>query len=294
MMTLDYHSNRVTICVGRSVKHLRSETIARYLPRYMDLLVYYQSPVVYPEDQLHADGITCKALRYLFDYLEEIDQGCHTSAALSDRLNKPWDSLRHGECENGDLFMALGRILHRDRFGSNRKLQSIMTAHVMRHCAEIVRGRMDGWIDYLNALEGMGTESTELAQLLSYVVNEHGRSYVPFLVHGSDDSLSGRLRLLLVELLYDGEERDDRARRSCERCHQRGACEHGDRQMVPFPKLSDEHRSHGRRPICSDWTRRNQVLFDRNHNQPFLLWENEMDLFSDPGSVLGPRLLRRR
>lgn len=260
----------------------------------MDLLVYFDSPVVYPEDSLHADGITCKALRYLFDYLEEIEQGCHTSTALSDRLNNPWNSWRHGASGNRNLFMALGRILHRDRFGSNQKLQSIMTAYVMRHCAEIVRGRVDGWIDHLNALEGMGTESTELAQLLSHVINEHGKSHVPFLAHGSDGSLSCRLRLLLVELLFDGEERHDRARQSCERCHQREALGHGDRRMVPFPKLSDEHRSNGRRPICSDCARRNQFLFDKNHSQHFLPLENEVDYFSDPGSVLGPRLLRRR
>ena len=220
-MTLGYYNNRVTICVGRRVMYLRSETMAHYLPRYMELIVYHGTPFVYPEDTLHADSITCKALRYLFDYLEEIDEGCHTSAALSHRLNT---SLRHGASENRNLFMALGRILHRDCFGSNRKLQSIMAAHVMRHCAEIVRGRLDGWIDYLNALEGMGTGSTELALLLSRVIYEHDKSHVPFLDDGSSDRLTHPLRQLLVELLFDEEERDDdRARQLCnKRCHHCG------------------------------------------------------------------------
>lgn len=264
-MTLDYYNNQVKIFVGTSTKHLRLETLHHYLPGYLDLLNQHGPRVTSPDKLFRGDRITCKALRYLFEFLEEVDQGFHTSTALSEWLNNPWDSLRHGPNESTNLFMALGNVLHMRNFGCGPKLRSMMTAYVIRHCADIVCGRIDGWIDHVNVLEGIGTDPTDLAQVLSYVINEHHKNYFPFLNPRSDGRLSGSLRELLTELIFEREERHARARQQCERCNQRRALGPGDWRMISLPKIWAYQGTRGRRSICSDCTRRKQLWPDRNH-----------------------------
>lgn len=296
-MTLDYYNNRVTIFVGTSTKQLRLETLHHYLPGYLDLLNQEGPRATSPDKLFHADRITCKALRYLFDYLEEVDQGFHTSTALSERLNTPWNSLQHGPNESTNLFMALGNVLHMRNFRCSPKLQSIMMAYVMRHCADIVRGRRDGWIDHVNVLEGIGTDPTDLAQVLSYVINEHHKNHLPFLDPRSDGRLSGSLCELLTELMFEGEERHARARQQCERCNQGRALGQGDWRTISLPKIWADHGIRGRRSICNDCAQRKQLWPDRNHywleydamyQHPL---RDEPDYFGDPW---GARLLRRR
>lgn len=292
--------NRVPIAIGKSHKLLRLETIYRYLPRFFELL-HYRPAGFHLGELFDADRITCKASRYLFDYLEEIDQGRHRSTALSDRLNNPWDSSRHGPNESRNLFMALGRILHIDGLGCNRKLQSIMTTYVISHCADIVHAQIDGWIDYLNALDGIGTDPSEIEIVLSYVKREHEKIYGPFPDHSGDWRLSGTLLKLLVELLSDEDERHVRARQQCERCHKRRVLGHGDRRMAHIPRFPCGHRFYG--PKCMHCARRNQFDFNRNYDhdhlgvdprRPLLPLEEEVDNFSDLDSVLGGMLQRRR
>lgn len=282
-MALGHHSNQVSIIIGRSVKNLRPETIYHYLPNYyLDLTDYY--PIaVHPEKLIDADRITCKALRYLFDYLEEIDQGIDTSTALSDRLINPWDSARHGPYERRNLFMALGRILSTKCFGCHPNLQSIMKAYVMWHCADIVRGRIDGWIDYVNALEGIGIDRTEMAQVLSYIMNEFKRNYGQFYDYGSDGRLNYNILDLLDRLKIDADKRHARARQSCEHCSQRPAHGHGDRRMIRPMHIYGDHEFHGRCDLCSDCGRFVQLRRGRNHNleiderRPVRSWKDELE-----------------
>ncbi|MCJ1269199.1 hypothetical protein MMC22_009088 [Lobaria immixta] len=267
-MALGHRSNGVSIIIGRSVKHLRPETIYLYLPNYYLALTDNNPIAVHPEKLIHADRITCKALRYLFDYLEEIDQGIGTSTALSDRLI----SARHGPYERRNLFMALGRILHTECFGCHLNLQSIMKAYVMWHCADIVRGRIGGWIDYVNALEGIGIDRTEMAQVLSYIMNEYEKNYGLFYDYGSDGRLSYKILHLLDRLKIDADKRHARARQSCEHCSQRPAHGHGDRRMIRPMHTYGDHEFYGRWCFYSDCGRSVQVRPGRNHNLEIDAW----------------------
>lgn len=270
------------------------ETICHYLPNYLDLTDYYRIAAAHPGKLVSADRITCKALRYLFDYLEEIDHGIRRSTALSDRLNNPWDSARHGPNEERNLFMALGRILHTDSFGCNPNLQSIMKAYVMCHCADIVRGRRDGWIDYVNVLEGIGIDRTEMAQVLSYIMNEYEKNNGLFYDYESDGRLSYNILDLLEELKFHAEKRHARARQLCEHCNQRPALGHGDRRMIRPPHIYGDHGFYGRRYFCSDCGRFEQPRRDRNHNhlgidamRPVRPWKDVLENFSDHNRVYG-------
>ena len=243
-MILDHPNYRVTIVLDRSTKHLRPETIHCYLPGLSYIIDHYPPIPVVLKDFLPANRIYRKSLCYLFDYLEEIDQGLRTSTALSERLNNPWDVLRHGPNEKRNLFMALGRILHKDWLGCNRNLQSIMKAYVLRHCADIVREQPGGWIGYVNTLEGMGTDPAELAEVLSHIMQEHQKSHVPFF--DPTGRLSYNACEILDDLISDKQKRHARARQSCEHCKQRRTHGRGDRRMIQSPNLYIDDGFHGR------------------------------------------------
>lgn len=292
-MSLGRHNNRVQIIVGRTPRSLHPETIARYIPGYLNLLNYCDHPLQIS----HRDRITCKALNHLFDYLEDIDRGYHTSTAFSDRLNNPWGRVRHGPNESKDIFMALGRILDVDYLECNRTLQSAMSTYVIRHCADIVRGPMDGWIDYVNALQGIGIHPTEMATVLSYIMDEHRKRRVPFLSRATSSRLSYDILELLDELISIEEERHTRADQLCPRCDQRRALGHGHRHIL---KYHGQHGVLGRRPTCSDCARHKQSWLPKFHSPLVLdaapdnfLLGNESDNFSNPDSVLGGGPLRR-
>ncbi|MCJ1467131.1 hypothetical protein MMC07_005753 [Pseudocyphellaria aurata] len=296
-MSFGRYNDRVPIVVGRTTRSLHPETIACYIPGYFDLLNYYEHPLHDP----HADRITCKALNHLFDYLEEIDHGCHTPTAFYDRLNTPWGRVRHGPNEDRALFVALGRILDEDFLQCNDTLQSDMSSYVIRHCADIIRGQVDGWIDYVNALERIGIHETEMAQVLSYIIDEHRKRRVPFLHHGSSSRLSEDVLELLDELMAIEEERHARAGQLCTRCHHRRALELEDRRLIHIPKHHGHHGVFGRRPTCRDCVRHKQPWLQKFYNPPVLeaspdvfLLGNESDNFSNPDSVLGGGSPRRR
>lgn len=291
--------NRVTVPVGRDIKHLHPKIITSYLPNYFDFIDLCYANSTDPAELLCTNRVASKAFRYLFDYLEEIDLGCHTSTALSERLENPWDSFRHGPNERRILFKALGRILRRDMFGCNRKLQSIMTAHVMRNCADIVHGQMDGWIDYVNALDGMGTDPTEMAQVLFCIINEFEESYGPFIDQRSGSRLSPYVRELLNELLFEREKRYGHARQRCERCDRRRALANEDRRMICPPRIYDDHRFHDCHLPCRNCALIKQLGSNRirevlEKRPAIVLLENEMRKFPHLASPLYGGLLRQR
>lgn len=291
--------NRVFILVGRNIRHLRLETITSYLPNYFDFIDLHHVNSTDLAELLCTSSFTSKAFRYLFDYLEEIDLGCHTSTALSERLQEPWDSLRHGPNERRILFKALGHILHRDMLGCNRKLRSIMTAHVIRNCADIVRGQMDGWIDYVNALDGMGTDRTEMAQVLSCIINEFEESYWPFPDQMSYSRLSPDIQEILRELLSERKTRQCHARQRCERCEQRWALANGDWRMIRPQNIYDDQRFHEYRLPCRDCALRKPFGSDRirevlESRRAMVLIENEMRKLRHYVSPLYREFLLRR
>ena len=224
---------------------LNPETIVKYLPGLYHMIAgtLWQYGAVYriPEDfGSFRDSASQKALRYLFEYLEDIER-CGVSAALDNSLERVWKACnsrprhRHPTRHPDDVtevFSQLGMILDDDHFGCNDIIFATMSSFFIRHCREIMRRGRGSWIKYIFALDRIAENEEELVPALNCIAQQkihpaEIESVYSVKIQGHELYLE---TFRLLNDLVDGKEYQDR-----------------DHYLMGFGHLDDDYIGRGRR-----------------------------------------------
>ena len=297
MVPLHYR-NLTNIIVSGKIRHISIITLSRYLPELWRLMHDYPYQRLDLDDSLnlHHDKYGRQALRFLFEYLDDVNKLHGESTALTDRLESSWKNTRRGSDQTIKLFDGFGRIL--GVLGCNTKIVSAMTGFLIHRCAEIVHGSPTNWISYINALEDMGADKSNMATILGFILKERTISHVELQRLAYNDDLYPDTIHLLARLMHS---RGERQRRSLEHVaccprkrnlglsehnlsHRRGFLGNGIHHggiLIDEPEFRHERYCQcrddddngfrrGRRAQCPDCgraiTNPRSALFHRNHN----------------------------
>lgn len=152
------HHGHVRVILHGRITYIRASTISRYLPclwrRYARRFPSTKSlyPVHYL-NQVHQDQCTRSALRYLFEYLEEIDITAGKCTYLQESLDNAWFTHGPRRGRGKGTFIALGRILLPENFGCNKDIWSTMERFVRIHSNEIFESSSFDWVAYIRVLD---------------------------------------------------------------------------------------------------------------------------------------------
>lgn len=190
----------------------------RCLPNLWNLAsLYGRTRNIEPELYLshrHHDKFMVKALKYLFDYVKEIDEE-GISAALRERLENCWRC--YGSNETRKVYQKLGIILRSDNFGCSLGLWTNMENFLASHCARIIRVSRLGWIPYVTTLQDINASRARdekimrMTNVLSCII-EHAAIEVNMVRRLKDSSLNRQTLQILHKLVTARENRERKAR----------------------------------------------------------------------------------
>lgn len=155
-----------------------------------------------------------KALRYLFDFVKDIDHN-RSSGRLLDKLEASWKNSSHGSNKTLRLFKSLGTILRPEIFGCGPEISSPMISFLTRHISEIIHGSPKNWIGYIQVLEDIDIEETDMRNVLSYVAKEINLKSAT--LHRYRFKFSNGTLYLLDQIAHDKRERRHELRSHFER-----------------------------------------------------------------------------
>ena len=259
-----YHDYVKVICDGKS-ELFRHDTIHFYLPKlwkqgnanphiYSNLEPWIEDHYVIPVDRRYFR----KALRYVFEYVKELERR-ETSGRLLDRLEEFWQDPLHGKDKNLLLFKSLSSVF--EIFGCHPDLSSPMVSFLTRHISEILRRYPDCWIDYIHALEQINIEPKDMRNVLSYV--RKGASITPATLSKCWSRLDENTVHLLSQIIQEKQERRQDVRLQAELNSQRR------NQLIVYPNIRGGYIVHDSYPTM--WDRHTPL----RHHWPQIGWSDD-------------------
>ena len=145
--------DHVSVIVNGKRTRIRASIISRYLP---DLWRRYTreyprntplQPVNYLR-QSYPDKCTRLVLRYLFRYLQAIENTTRECTLLQEYLDNAW--VVCGPRRGKDIFFSLGHILLPQNFGCHKDIWLTIQMFVINHSNEILEF---DWVEYIKLLD---------------------------------------------------------------------------------------------------------------------------------------------